>query len=262
MKLVTDVEHHGKGDGEEISQIDVGKPMRLEFTLEPETDAYGLLIHNCYIRDLVSGHEHEIIDTHGCSTDLNIVAHPYYDTYHDVVRVHTHAFKLPDHTRLSIRCDFQICTEIKDEHNKSSCQEIGTPPFCPDIITSPQNSVLFDGRSNNVRRRARRSMHKFNNSNLIFIDEQTSDTMEQRVHADLCLGNDRDEFCNKEFDAIKEKHMQQRENEDSSVQLEYCLSRYTVAFGTGFTIWTLFIGLGLHFYLFLRTYFDGNFDTK
>lgn len=65
MRLVTDVEHHGHGDGEEINQIDVGKPMRLEFTLEPESDAYGLLIHNCYIRDLVSGNEHEIIDSHG-----------------------------------------------------------------------------------------------------------------------------------------------------------------------------------------------------
>jgi hypothetical protein len=64
-----------------------------------------------------------------CSTDLNIVAHPYYDTYHDIVRVHAHAFKLPDHTRLSIRCDFQICTEIKDEHGKTSCQEIGTVSF-------------------------------------------------------------------------------------------------------------------------------------
>lgn len=37
MKLVTDVEHHGMGDGAEINQIDVGKPMRLEFSLEPET---------------------------------------------------------------------------------------------------------------------------------------------------------------------------------------------------------------------------------
>lgn len=37
MKVVTDVEHHGHGDGEEISQIDVGKPMRLEFTLMPES---------------------------------------------------------------------------------------------------------------------------------------------------------------------------------------------------------------------------------
>jgi hypothetical protein len=40
MKLVTDVEHHGMGDGEEISQIDVGKPMRLEFTLTPETGKF------------------------------------------------------------------------------------------------------------------------------------------------------------------------------------------------------------------------------
>jgi hypothetical protein len=69
--------------------------------------------------------------------------------------------------------------------------------------------------------------------------------------------------------------MQKQESEDSGefifvkfnlmfvdAQLEYCVSRYTVAFGTGFTVWTLFIGLGLHLYLFLRTHFDGNFDGK
>jgi hypothetical protein len=40
MKVLTDVEHHGKGDGEEINQIDVGKPMRLEFTLTPESGRF------------------------------------------------------------------------------------------------------------------------------------------------------------------------------------------------------------------------------
>ncbi|KAI6195294.1 ZP domain-containing protein [Aphelenchoides besseyi] len=199
-----------------------------------------------------------------CSTDLNIVAHPFYDTYHDVVRVHAHAFKLPDHTRLSIRCDFQVCTDIKDEHGKSSCQEIGTPPFCPDIVTSPHNSVLFDGRSNNVwRARAKRSMNSTSGT-LIFKEQ----VYQQRVHADLCLGNQTDEFCGHKFEQLRSKHLSEFTKEEGSfnevnfsitlllsesTQMSYCVSRFFLAAGSGLSVWLLFISIGIHFYFYLRS---------
>ena len=64
-----------------------------------------------------------------CSTDLNIFAHPHYDTYHDIARVHWHAFKLPDHAQLSIRCEFEICLELPDENGQNTCSAIPTVPL-------------------------------------------------------------------------------------------------------------------------------------
>jgi hypothetical protein len=65
-----------------------------------------------------------------CSTDINIFAHPHYDTYHDIARVHWHAFKVPDNSQLSIRCDIQICTDIPDASGKTSCEAIPTVFTC------------------------------------------------------------------------------------------------------------------------------------
>lgn len=66
-----------------------------------------------------------------CSLDLNIFGHPHYDTYHDIARVHWHAFKLPDHSQLSVQCHFEICTEISDStagdgKGLNSCSQIPT----------------------------------------------------------------------------------------------------------------------------------------
>lgn len=56
----------------------------------------------------------------------------------------------------------------------------------------PYFKVLFDGQSNNVwRHRARRSHHQHGNSTFVFVDNEEQEEeqkMEQRVHADLCLG--------------------------------------------------------------------------
>lgn len=37
MRIVTDIEHHKPGDGIEVSQVNVGQPLRVEFSLEPES---------------------------------------------------------------------------------------------------------------------------------------------------------------------------------------------------------------------------------
>ncbi|CAJ0961287.1 unnamed protein product, partial [Mesorhabditis belari] len=56
--------------------------------------AYGFHVHNCVVRDSFNGIEHQIIDRHGCSTDLQILTHPHYDTYHDQAAAKLWAFKV------------------------------------------------------------------------------------------------------------------------------------------------------------------------
>lgn len=59
--------------------------------------------------------------------DINIFAHPHYDTYHDLAIVHWHAFKVPDSALLSFRCDCVVCTDVvDDETGQNSCEQIPT----------------------------------------------------------------------------------------------------------------------------------------
>lgn len=37
LRIVTDVEHHKPGDGIETTEVDVGQPLRVEFSLQPES---------------------------------------------------------------------------------------------------------------------------------------------------------------------------------------------------------------------------------
>ncbi|KHJ90067.1 hypothetical protein OESDEN_10096 [Oesophagostomum dentatum] len=101
-------------------------------------DAYGFHVKNCIVRDDISGIEHKMIDELGCSTDLSIFSHPHYDTYHDTASTHLWAFK---------------------------------PPFCPDLITSPANSILYDAEGALLKRR-----------------RQIAGDMTQSVRAALCTG--------------------------------------------------------------------------
>jgi hypothetical protein len=95
---------------------------------------------------MITGVEHVVIDEHGygtisccyilsnnffsCSTDINIFGHPHYDTYHDLALVHLHAFKVPDNSRLSIRCSFLICSDIADADGVTNCDQIPTVQIC------------------------------------------------------------------------------------------------------------------------------------
>jgi hypothetical protein len=251
MRIVTDVEHHGMGDGEEVNEVNVGQPLRVEFSLQPESDAYGFHVRNCFVRDMLSGAEHQVIDDRGCSTDNNIFAHPHYDTYHDVARVHWHAFKLPDHTQLSVRCQFEICTEIRDENGMNRCEAIPTPPYCPDLITSPTNSILSDVDSNVFKRSA-------NNTHFLtaFVDGDTNSkrspmtSFTEHVHADICFGNSTDEFCSSnKFLEERQKHLAHLEEH----KLGYCTSRVWISMVTGLSAWCLVLAAGFNFYFTVRS---------
>ncbi|WKX91673.1 hypothetical protein Q1695_010032 [Nippostrongylus brasiliensis] len=169
MKIVVD-EHHQLGP--EVSEVDIGMPLAVQWKLIPESDAYGFHVKNCVVKDDISGIEHKMIDELGCSTDLSIFAHPHYDTYHDTASSHLWAFKVPDHTRLRIRCDVAICSDIPSSMtNISSCASIPSPPFCPDLITSPTNSILYDAEGAFLKRR-----------------RQVGQEETQTVRATLCTG--------------------------------------------------------------------------
>ncbi|KHN86526.1 hypothetical protein Tcan_11577 [Toxocara canis] len=227
MRIVKEEDHGHEGDGIEVEMVDLGQPMRIEWLLIPESDAYGFHVRNCTVRDRISGEEHLVIDERGCSTDINIFGHPHYDTYHDIARVHWHAFKVPDNSQLSIRCSFQICSDIADSLSGiTSCDSIPSPPFCPDLITSPSNSILFDYEGNLVRKRS------------------VPDSMHQQVHADICLGDAKDQYCNSdEFQRSRENHLRMID-----VSERFCVSRVWLSVCTGLSAWTTLLAIGVHGY--------------
>uniref|UniRef100_A0A915CPR0 ZP domain-containing protein n=1 Tax=Ditylenchus dipsaci TaxID=166011 RepID=A0A915CPR0_9BILA len=258
MHVVTDVEHHKPGDGTEVIEVNVGQPLRVEFSLQPESDAYGFHVRNCVVKDMVSGAEHQVIDDKGCSTDLNIFAHPHYDTYHDVARVHWHAFKLPDHTQLSVRCHIEICTEINDESGMNSCAAIPTPPFCPDLITSPSNSILSDANGNLVRRR--------------YVKRQTEnlEAMVQAVHADICFGknktsasrNKRDYCDTEQFNKDRQNHLERLVEEDYDSATKICASRIWINLITSFCAGVLALAALLNLCAVILGRRRGNWSTN
>ncbi|EYC18060.1 hypothetical protein Y032_0028g1662 [Ancylostoma ceylanicum] len=207
MKIVVD-EHHKIGP--EVSEVDIGMPLAVQWKLLPESDAYGFHVKNCIVRDDISNIEHKMIDELGCSTDLSIFAHPHYDTYHDTASSHLWAFKVPDHTRLRIRCDVAICSDIPSSMtNISSCASIPTPPFCPDLITSPTNSILYDAEGAFLKRR-----------------RQTGPEMTQSVRATLCTGD----MCDPQPLELDRR----------------CFDLYWVAASTGFSFASLIAAIFIH----------------
>ncbi|CAJ0961562.1 unnamed protein product, partial [Mesorhabditis belari] len=205
MKILID-EHHELGG--ETSTAELGTHLAVQWKLIPESDAYGFHVHNCVVRDSFNGIEHQIIDQHGCSTDLQILTHPHYDTYHDQAAAKLWAFKIPDHSMLSIRCDVLICSDIPStQTNLSSCATVPTPPFCPDLITSAPNSIAFDfGKSN----RKRESLGEFMEEDMI------SESRTISVKAAYCIG---EECKNKP----KERH-------------PYCVDVWWATVSSGFTL--------------------------
>ncbi|CAI2355343.1 unnamed protein product [Caenorhabditis sp. 36 PRJEB53466] len=153
MQIVVDEGHHKLGA--EVSAADIGMPLALKWSMIPESDAYGMHVRNCKVVDAVGKIDHTLIDEQGCSADLQIIDHPHYDTYHDTASAHMWAFKVPDMASLQIKCDILICSNIKSSvTNTTSCEDIPSPPFCADVVTSPPNSILSDASSFIKHRRA------------------------------------------------------------------------------------------------------------
>uniref|UniRef100_A0A915PF70 ZP domain-containing protein n=1 Tax=Setaria digitata TaxID=48799 RepID=A0A915PF70_9BILA len=232
MRIVTEDEGHGHGndaDGIEMEVVNLGQPMRIEWSLVPETDAYGFHVRNCTVRDTVSNEEYMVIDERGCSTDINIFSHPHYDTYHDIARVHWHAFKVPDNTQLSIKCSMEICTDIPDSiSGLTSCDSIPSPPFCPDLITSPTNALLSGQEAIVIRKR------------------REYQSLQQHVHADICFGDKKDAYCNSEnYRADHERHVNMFKANSSK---RYCLSRLWLTVWTGLSLTTTLLAITVHGY--------------
>uniref|UniRef100_A0A0R3RIF3 ZP domain-containing protein n=1 Tax=Elaeophora elaphi TaxID=1147741 RepID=A0A0R3RIF3_9BILA len=164
-----------------------------------------------------------------CSTDINIFSHPHYDTYHDIARVHWHAFKVPDINQLSIKCSIEICTDIPDTiSGLTSCDSIPSPPFCPDLITSPTNALLSGQEAKVIRKR--REYRSF----------------QQHVHADICFGDKEDEYCSSaNYQIDHERHVNMFKNNPSK---QYCLSRLWLTVWTGLSAVTVLLAISVHGY--------------
>ncbi|VDK87708.1 unnamed protein product [Litomosoides sigmodontis] len=229
MRIVAEEEHGHGDDGTETEVVNIGQPMRIEWSLVPESDAYGFHVRNCTVRDTFSNEEYMVIDQQGCSTDINIFTHPHYDTYHDIARVHWHAFKVPDINQLTIKCSIEICTDIPDTvSGLTSCDSIPSPPFCPDLITSATNALLSDPELKVIRKRR---------ENKLF---------QQYVHADICFGDKTDEYCSSEtYRTDYERHIKTFNNNSSK---QYCLSRLWLGISTGLSALTVLLAITVHGY--------------
>ncbi|CAD6184472.1 unnamed protein product [Caenorhabditis auriculariae] len=165
MQLLVDQGHHN------VSAADIGMPLAVHWRLNPQSDAYGFHVRNCLVVDTIGKLEHKLIDEQGCSTDLSIIDHPHYDSFRDTAAAHMWAFKVPDMSSLRIKCDVFVCAAIKtSDTNVSSCEDVPSPPFCADVVTSPPNSILSDAKRYEKTRR---------------YAEEPSET--QTVRAALCL---------------------------------------------------------------------------
>ncbi|VDK80625.1 unnamed protein product [Onchocerca ochengi] len=229
MRIVTEEEHGHGDDGTEIEIVNLGQPMRIEWSLVPESDAYGFHVRNCTVRDTVSNTEYVVIDEQGCSTDINIFSHPHYDTYHDIARVHWHAFKVPDINQLSIKCSIEICTDIPDTTSGlTNCDNIPSPPFCPDLITSATNALLSDYEKKVIRKRRE---HK---------------SFQQHVHADICFGDKKDEYCSSEnYQTDRERHINMFKDNSRK---QYCFPRLWLTIWTGLSVLTALLAITVYGY--------------
>ncbi|PIO77741.1 hypothetical protein TELCIR_00155 [Teladorsagia circumcincta] len=178
MKIVVD-EHHQHGP--EVSEVDIGMPLAVQWKLIPESDAYGFHVKNCIVKDEISGIEHKMIDELGCQIT------PVFGFV--VMSRYVQIFHRP----------LQISAVVLQSQ----------PPFCPDLITSPSNSILFDAEGAFLKRR-----------------RQAGDGETQTVRAALCMGD--------QCDA-------------PSLDLDKrCFDLYWVAASTGFSFAALIASITIH----------------
>jgi hypothetical protein len=59
----------------------------------------------------------------------------------------------------------------------------------------------------------------------------------QDVHADLCLGDERDEFCGKEFPELKQKHLQQVEEHEGEWKFFWPPDLFDFVDGSAFALY-------------------------
>ncbi|CAG9541041.1 unnamed protein product [Cercopithifilaria johnstoni] len=85
---------------------------------------YGIHIHDCYVESGTK-QQHIIIDSNGCSADMNIVHEVIYSDNKLVAFAHVKVFKLINSEYLSFHCKLSLCIKKAD-----GCEGI-TPPRCP-----------------------------------------------------------------------------------------------------------------------------------
>ncbi|VDK88398.1 unnamed protein product [Litomosoides sigmodontis] len=88
-------------------------------------DAYGLLVHNCYVED-GQGEKQIIIDENGCHTDRTVLGDPTYVESLNMAYRESLVFKFADRVIVRFQCQIRLC--IKDT---GACAGI-TPPMCSD----------------------------------------------------------------------------------------------------------------------------------
>ncbi|KAL3114188.1 hypothetical protein niasHT_014032 [Heterodera trifolii] len=204
MRFLVDQKKEGDDGVEANDELQIGQPMLVEFALQPKTAAFGFLVKNCVVKDTKRGIEHEVIDSFGCSTDLNIFGHLRYDTYNDIARANWHAFKLPDQSELALKCRVLICTDLADPSEVpfvGGCAALPSPPFCPDLATSPSDSVLADLSPASFARRLRRTNFVAGGIFNATVANWSSPA-QRRVRTSLCVGNESDsndgtQFCHR-----------------------------------------------------------------
>uniref|UniRef100_A0A915Q407 ZP domain-containing protein n=1 Tax=Setaria digitata TaxID=48799 RepID=A0A915Q407_9BILA len=100
------------------------------------SDAYGLLVHNCYVED-GQGEKQIIIDEQGCHTDRTLLGDPTYVESLNMAYRESLVFKFADRVIVRFQCQIRLCVK-----EGGGCIGV-TPPMCLDEKQNQKISELF-----------------------------------------------------------------------------------------------------------------------
>uniref|UniRef100_A0AC35U2X4 ZP domain-containing protein n=1 Tax=Rhabditophanes sp. KR3021 TaxID=114890 RepID=A0AC35U2X4_9BILA len=99
---------------------------------ECDSEAYGMLVHSCYVEDGQGG-KHQVVDDKGCHTDKFLLGSPTYVESLTMAYRESFVFMFADKVSVRFLCQLKLC--IKEN---GGCNGI-TPPVC-----AKQNDMFSD----------------------------------------------------------------------------------------------------------------------
>ncbi|KFD48119.1 hypothetical protein M514_11000 [Trichuris suis] len=121
-------------DGEILKYAKVGQ--QVVHRWECDTNAYGMLVHSCFVED-GQGKKVLVIDDNGCHTDRLLLGDPTYVEALNMAYRESNVFKFADRLAVRFLCQIRLCLK-----GNEGCNGI-TPPTCESLpLTSDDRSVV------------------------------------------------------------------------------------------------------------------------
>ncbi|CDW53637.1 cuticlin 1 [Trichuris trichiura] len=111
-------------DGEILKYAKVGQ--QVVHRWECDTNAYGMLVHSCFVED-GQGKKVLVIDDNGCHTDRLLLGDPTYVEALNMAYRESNVFKFADRLAVRFLCQIRLCLK-----GSEGCNGI-TPPTCESL---------------------------------------------------------------------------------------------------------------------------------